>query len=67
VGVLAVHEALEELARLHERQARIVEMRFFGGFTVPEVADALDVSVSLVESDYRKASAYLRTRLADFG
>src|SRR5262245_1631592 len=65
VDVLALHEALEQLASLHERQARIVEMRYFGGFTVPEIADLLEVSVSLVESDFRKASAFLRSRLRD--
>jgi RNA polymerase sigma factor (TIGR02999 family) len=65
LNVLAVHEVLEQLAALNERQAQVVELRFFGGFTVPEVADLLDVSVSLVESDFRKASAFLRSRLAD--
>jgi RNA polymerase sigma factor (TIGR02999 family) len=63
VDVLAVHEALEQLSALHERQGRVVEMRFFGGFTVPEIADLLGVSVSLVEGDFRKASAFLRGRL----
>jgi RNA polymerase sigma-70 factor, ECF subfamily len=61
--VLAVHEALEQLAALHARQARIVELRFFGGCTVPEIADLLGVSVSLVESEFRKARAFLRSRL----
>jgi RNA polymerase sigma factor (TIGR02999 family) len=65
LDVLAVHEVLEELTRLHERQGRIVELRFFGGFTVAEVAELLDVSVSLVESDFRKASAFLRSRLRE--
>ena len=64
LDILAVHEVLEPLAALHERQARIIELRFFGGFTVPEVAELLGVSVSLVESDVRKASAFLRSRLA---
>ena len=64
LDVLAVHEVLEQLAALHERQSKIIELRFFGGFTVPEVADLLGVSVSLVESDFRKASAFLRSRLA---
>jgi RNA polymerase sigma factor (TIGR02999 family) len=63
--VLAVHEALTGLAALHERQGRIVEMRFFGGYTVEEIADVLEVSVSTVESDFRKASAYLRSRLVE--
>jgi len=65
LDVLAVHEALEQLSALNERQGQIVELRFFGGFTVPEIADLLGVSVSLVESDFRKASAFLRSRLRD--
>lgn len=65
LDVLALHEALDELAGLHARQAKIVELRSFGGFTVAEVAELLDVSVSLVESDYRKATAFLRLRLGD--
>jgi RNA polymerase sigma factor (TIGR02999 family) len=64
LDVLDLHEGLERLAALHERQARVVEMRFFGGFKVEEVAEALGVSVSLVEGDLRKASAFLRARLA---
>jgi RNA polymerase sigma-70 factor, ECF subfamily len=64
LDVLDLHEGLERLAALNERQARVVEMRFFGGFTVEEVAEALGVSVSLVEGDMRKASAFLRARLA---
>jgi RNA polymerase sigma factor (TIGR02999 family) len=65
LDVLALHELLEQLSGLHERQGRIVELRFFGGFTVPEIADLLGVSVSLVESDFRKASAFLRSRLGE--
>jgi RNA polymerase sigma factor (TIGR02999 family) len=62
--LLALNEALEELGRLNPRQAQIIDMRFFGGFTVPEVAELLSVSVSLVESDYRLARAFLRSRLS---
>jgi RNA polymerase sigma factor (TIGR02999 family) len=65
LDVLAVHEALDELAGLHERQSQVVELRFFGGYTVEEVAGLLQVSVSTVESDYRKATAFLRSRLAE--
>lgn len=64
LDVLAVHEALEQLAQLNERHAQIMELRFFGGLTVPEVAKLLNVSVSLVEKDFRRASAFLRSRLA---
>jgi RNA polymerase sigma factor (TIGR02999 family) len=67
VDVLALHEGLERLAALHERQARVVELHYFGGFTVPEVADLLGASVSLVEGDLRKARAFLRARLGQDG
>jgi RNA polymerase sigma factor (TIGR02999 family) len=63
--LLAVHEALDQLAALHERQSQIVELRFFGGYTVEEIAEQLQVSVSTVESDFRKATAFLRSRLVE--
>lgn len=58
--VLAVDEALNELAGLDERQARIVEMRFFAGMTVAEVAEHLHVSKRTVEADWTMAKAWLR-------
>ena len=63
-NVLAVHEALDQLAELHERQARIVEMRWFGGLTVPEIADVLGLVPRTVEKDWTMAKAWLRRRLA---
>jgi RNA polymerase sigma factor (TIGR02999 family) len=63
--VLAIHEALEQLAALHQRQSQVVELRFFGGYTVEEVAALLEVSVSTVESDFRKAMAFLRGQLSE--
>lgn len=65
--VLALHEALGELEQLNPRHAQVVEMRFFGGFTVPEIARHLEVSVSTVEADQRAARAWLRLRLAGDG
>jgi RNA polymerase sigma factor (TIGR02999 family) len=61
--VLALDEALGELAALHPRQGQVVELRFFGGLSVPAVAEHLGVSVATVEGDFRKASAFLRGRL----
>jgi RNA polymerase sigma factor (TIGR02999 family) len=63
LDVLALHEALERLARVHPRPARVVELRFFGGLAVPEVAGALDVSDTTVENDWRFARAWLRGQL----
>lgn len=65
VDVLALHERLQELATLDERQARIVELRFFGGMTGQEIADALDLSRQTVTRELSMARAWLRHRLAD--
>ncbi len=65
LDLLAVHEALDRLAGLHERQAQVVELRFFGGYTVEEIAEQLGVSASTVESDFRKATAFLRGQLSE--
>lgn len=58
--VLAVDEALDELSALDERQAKIIELRFFGGMTVAEVAEHLSVSKRTIESDWTMAKAWLR-------
>jgi RNA polymerase sigma-70 factor (ECF subfamily) len=63
LDVLAVHEALERLAALNERQSQVVTLRYFGGFTMEEIAAQLDVSLSTVESDFRLARTWLHTQL----
>lgn len=63
VDVLALEEALHELETLDERQVRVVELRFFGGLTVEETAEALGVSAPTVVRDWRHAKAWLRRRL----
>jgi RNA polymerase sigma factor (TIGR02999 family) len=65
VDLQALDQALTELSSLDGRQGRIVELRFFGGLTVPEVAIALDVSTSTVEKEWRRARAWLGARLKD--
>lgn len=62
--VLALNEALEKLAKLDERQAQIVELRFFGGLTVQEVAEALGVSKRTVELEWKMIRAWLRRELS---
>ena len=62
--ILALDEALEELARLDARHARVVELRFFGGLTSEETAEVLGVSLRTVESDWRAARAWLRSALS---
>jgi RNA polymerase sigma factor (TIGR02999 family) len=61
--VLALDEALERLAQLDPRQAKVVELRFFGGLNVEEVAEALGVSKRTVEGDWTFARAWLSREL----
>lgn len=61
--LLALGKALESLAELDERLARTVELRYFGGLTEPEIAQALGVTVRTVSRDWRKARAWLKTQL----
>jgi RNA polymerase sigma factor (TIGR02999 family) len=63
LDVVAVHEALDDLAELDGRQAQVMTLRYFGGMTVPEVATALGVAVVTVERDWRLARAWLAGRL----
>jgi RNA polymerase sigma factor (TIGR02999 family) len=63
LDLLALDDALQELAELDPRAHRVVELRYFGGLTVEEVAPILSVSVTTVESDWRSARAWLATRL----
>ncbi|MBL8957559.1 MAG: sigma-70 family RNA polymerase sigma factor [Myxococcaceae bacterium] len=59
----ALDGALTQLQALDERQARIVELRFFGGLTVPQVARVLQLSTSSVEKEWRRARAWLGAQL----
>jgi RNA polymerase sigma factor (TIGR02999 family) len=63
LDVVALHEALDRLMALDERQGLVVSLRFFVGLSVPEVADVLDVSVGTIEGDWRIARAWLRGQL----
>jgi RNA polymerase sigma factor (TIGR02999 family) len=64
VDVLALDEALEALSSLDPRQSRVVELRFFAGLSIPEVADALGVSTATVEREWAMAKAWLHQRLS---
>lgn len=59
LNLLALDEALDRLARLDPRQARTVELRFFGNLTNEEVAEVLGVSPGTVKGDWRVARAWL--------
>jgi RNA polymerase sigma factor (TIGR02999 family) len=61
--LLALDDALRDLARIEPRQATLVESRFFGGLDVAETAELLDVSQATVLRDWRAAKAWLATEL----
>ena len=60
---LSLHDALEKLEVINQRQARIIECRFFGGLSVKETAAALDVSERTIKRDWRFARAWLGMQL----
>jgi len=64
VGLIGLDEVLTRLAQLHPRQSEVVELRFFGGFSVEETAEILNVSPETVMLDWRAAKAWLHTQLA---
>jgi RNA polymerase sigma factor (TIGR02999 family) len=64
-SLLEVDRALERLAALDARQARVVELRFFAGLSVEEIAGVLGVGTRTVDRDWRIARGWLRRQLAD--
>lgn len=64
-ALLALHEALERLARERPRHARVVECRLFAGMTVTDIAEALGISTATVKRDWQLARAWLNRELAD--
>jgi len=64
VDILDLDEALERLEALDEHQARLVELRYFGGLTIPEAAAAMNVSVATANRNWRAARAWLYMALA---
>ncbi|HZI63383.1 MAG TPA: sigma-70 family RNA polymerase sigma factor [Thermoanaerobaculia bacterium] len=63
VDLLALEEALDELAQIDPQRCRLVELRFFAGLSVDDTADVLGVSPSTVDRDWRVAKAWLFRRL----
>jgi RNA polymerase sigma-70 factor, ECF subfamily len=61
--ILALDDALEALSQLDERQCRIIELRFFGGFSVEETAQAMGISVATVGREQRLAEAWLHREM----
>lgn len=64
IDLLAMNDALERLAELDERQAKIVEMRYFGGMGMDEISHVMSLSKSTVEKDWRMARIWLQRELA---
>jgi RNA polymerase sigma factor (TIGR02999 family) len=62
--ILELDAALDELGALDEREAQVVELRFFGGLTLQETARVLGISVATAKNDWAHARAWLFARLA---
>lgn len=62
--LIALHEALNELARIDPRKSRVVEMRYFGGMSIQETAAALGISEATVKRDWDVAKAWLLRELS---
>lgn len=63
VDLIALDEALDRLARLDERQARVVELRYFSGLSIDETAEVLGIANSTVRLDWNLAKAWLKQEI----
>ena len=61
--LIALDEALDELAKLDPRKSRVVELRYFGGLSLEETAEVLEISLMTVRRDWRAAKAWLYRRM----
>ena len=64
IDLLALDEALDRLAEMDSEAARTVELRFFGGLSLPEIAEVLSVSPATVSRRWQMARAWLRGELS---
>jgi len=65
INLVALDEALKNLATIDPRQCRIVEMKFFGGLTVAEIAEVLQLSSDTIERDWKMARAWLHLEISN--
>jgi len=65
INIAAVDEVLDELEKLDPRQAQIVELRFFGGLTIEEIASVLQISPATVKREWSTAKLWLQHELSD--
>ena len=63
IDLIALDEALTRLSEFDERQSRVVEMKFFAGLTIDEIAEALDISTATVKREWHVARAWLHKEL----
>ena len=61
--ILALHDALNRLAKIDPDQARIVELKFFGGLTIKEIEEVMQISHATVEREWKMAKAFLKREL----
>lgn len=64
IDLVALDEALERLAELDPRKSDVVEMRFFGGMSLPEIAELLKTPLRTIERDWTTARAWLRAEIS---
>ena len=64
VDILALDDALESLAKIDERQSRVVELRFFAGLSLPEISEALEIAPATVQRDWTAARAWLHREIS---
>jgi RNA polymerase sigma factor (TIGR02999 family) len=64
VDLIALDDALRDLEKLDARQSHVVELRFFGGLTNEEIAEALDISPRTIKREWRLAKAWLRRHIS---
>ena len=62
--LLALDHALEELSRIDERQGKIVEMKFFGGLSAPEISEVLGLSRATIDRDWATARVWLHRQMS---
>jgi RNA polymerase sigma factor (TIGR02999 family) len=62
--LIALDDALNSLAEIDPQQSRVVELRYFGGLTIAETAEALGISTATVEREWNMARAWLRRELS---
>ncbi len=65
IDLMSLDDALQKLEAIHPEQARVVEMRYFGGLTIEETAAAMDISTSTAKRHWRVAKAWLFLQLAE--